>query len=81
MSSIPNLFAVGEVSGGIDGDNRLMGNALASIIVYGRTAGKEAALIAKKRNFPNTLSLDHLIDNGLIKLNEFHSESKLTFKK
>lgn len=59
MSSIPNLFAVGEVSGGIDGDNRLMGNALASMIVYGRTAGKESAEIAKKKNYSRTLSLDH----------------------
>ncbi len=66
MSSVPNLFAVGEVSGGIDGDNRLMGNALASIIVYGRTAGKEATEIAKKRNFSKTLSLDYLIDSNLI---------------
>lgn len=70
MSSIQNLFAVGEVSGGIDGDNRLMGNALASIIVYGRTAGKEAAEIAKKRNFSDTLSLDYLIDNKLIELDD-----------
>ena len=43
-----------------------MGNALASIIVYGRTAGKEATEIAKKRNFSKTLSLDYLIDSNLI---------------
>lgn len=69
MSSIQNLFAVGEVSGGIDGDNRLMGNTLSSIIVYGRTAGKEAAEIANKKDFSRTLSLDHLLANKLIEPN------------
>lgn len=59
-TSITNLFAIGEVSGGIDGDNRLMGNALLSAIVYGRTAGKEAANIAKSISMPKKLSIYHL---------------------
>ena len=70
MSTIPNLFAVGEVSGGIDGDHRLMGNALASVVVYGRTAGREAAEIAKKRDFSKKLSLDFLLENNLLIPNE-----------
>lgn len=40
---IPGLFAAGEVTGGIHGTNRLGGNALADIIVYGRVAGANAA--------------------------------------
>lgn len=40
---IEGLFAAGEVTGGIHGANRLGGNALADIIVYGRTAAKSAA--------------------------------------
>lgn len=62
MTEIPNLFAVGEVSGGIDGENRLMGNALSTVVVYGRTAGREAAQISKNISMPKYLSLSHLDD-------------------
>ncbi|ABR49588.1 flavocytochrome c [Alkaliphilus metalliredigens QYMF] len=40
---IPGLYAAGEVTGGIHGSNRLGGNALADIAVYGRIAGENAA--------------------------------------
>lgn len=40
---IPGLFAAGEVTGGIHAGNRLGGNAIADIMVYGRIAGKNAA--------------------------------------
>ncbi|MCI5774550.1 MAG: flavocytochrome c [Erysipelotrichaceae bacterium] len=40
---IKGLYAAGEVTGGIHGNNRLGGNALDDIIVYGRTAGSNAA--------------------------------------
>lgn len=55
MTSVRDLFAVGEVSGGIDGENRLMGNALAAAIVYGCTAGCEAAKISKQKIFSKKL--------------------------
>lgn len=41
--AVPGLFAAGEVTGGIHGANRLGGNAIADIIVFGRIAGKNAA--------------------------------------
>ena len=41
--AIPGLFAAGEVTGGVHGANRLGGNAVADIIVYGRIAAKSAA--------------------------------------
>ena len=44
---IPGLFAAGEVTGGIHGANRLGGNALVDIHVFGRTAGENAAKFAK----------------------------------
>lgn len=44
---IPGLFAAGEVTGGIHGKNRLGGNALVDIHVFGRTAGTNAAKAAK----------------------------------
>jgi succinate dehydrogenase / fumarate reductase flavoprotein subunit/L-aspartate oxidase len=42
-SGVQNLFVAGEASGGVHGRNRLMGNSLLDIIVYGRRAGKAAA--------------------------------------
>ncbi|HKM00481.1 MAG TPA: flavocytochrome c [Sedimentibacter sp.] len=41
--AINGLFAAGEVTGGVHGGNRLGGNAVADIIVFGRIAGKTAA--------------------------------------
>lgn len=40
---IPGLYAAGEVTGGIHGSNRLGGNALADVTVFGRIAGESAA--------------------------------------
>ena len=42
-TNIKNLFAAGEVVGGIHGRNRLMGNSLLDVVVFGRNAGKNAA--------------------------------------
>ncbi len=44
---IPGLYAAGEITGGIHGANRLGGNALIDIHVFGRTAGQNAAAEAK----------------------------------
>lgn len=44
---IPGLYAAGEVAGGVHGANRLGGNAVADIIVFGRIAGQQAADYAK----------------------------------
>ena len=41
---IENLYAAGEVTGGIHGTNRLGGNALTDTVVFGRIAGESAAL-------------------------------------
>lgn len=42
-SMIPNLYAAGEVSGGVHGQNRLGSNSLLDIFVFGRRAGRDAA--------------------------------------
>ena len=44
---IPALFAAGEVTGGVHGNNRLGGNAVADFTIYGRIAGQNAADFAK----------------------------------
>jgi succinate dehydrogenase / fumarate reductase flavoprotein subunit len=48
MSSIPGLFAAGECAAGINGANRLGGNSLSDLIVFGKRAGEYAAEFARK---------------------------------
>lgn len=43
QSNVENLFVAGEAVGGIHGRNRLMGNSLLDVIVFGRNAGRNAA--------------------------------------
>jgi len=46
-TNVPNLFVAGEASGGVHGRNRLMGNSLLDILVFGRRAGIDAAKKSK----------------------------------
>ena len=57
--AIPNLLVAGEAVGGIHGRNRLMGNSLLDIIVFGRNAGKAAAARAKETEL-GKMNLDHV---------------------
>jgi succinate dehydrogenase / fumarate reductase flavoprotein subunit/L-aspartate oxidase len=59
-TSIPGFFAAGEVSGGVHGENRLMGNSLLDVCVFGRIAGVSAALYAKEKAKDGRLTLDHV---------------------
>lgn len=43
QTTVENLYAAGEVVGGIHGRNRLMGNSLLDVIVFGRNAGRNAS--------------------------------------
>ncbi len=47
-SVIPGLFAAGEVTGGVHGNNRLGGNAVADFVIFGRIAGASAAAYAEQ---------------------------------
>ncbi len=47
-NAIPGLFAAGEVTGGVHGANRLGGNAVADIVVFGRISGTNAAKFVKE---------------------------------
>jgi succinate dehydrogenase / fumarate reductase flavoprotein subunit len=60
MSDVENLFVAGEAVGGIHGENRLMGNSLLDIIVFGRNAGIHAAEVAKNTVVSDKLSLEHV---------------------
>ena len=48
MSRVPGLFAAGECAAGINGANRLGGNSLSDIVVFGKRAGEFAAKFAKE---------------------------------
>ncbi len=48
-SSVPGLFAAGECAGGLHGSNRLGGNSLSDLVVFGRRAGLYAAEYANSR--------------------------------
>jgi succinate dehydrogenase / fumarate reductase flavoprotein subunit len=56
---VANLYGAGEVEGGVHGRNRLMGNSLLECIVFGRRAGKNAALRAKEIE-RGKLTLQHI---------------------
>lgn len=58
-TTVPNLFVAGEVGGGVQGRNRLGGNSLVDIFVFGRRAGRAAAEDAKQVQ-PGRLTLDHV---------------------
>lgn len=58
---LPGLFVSGEVGGGIHGENRLMGNSLLDIMVYGRIAGESAAAYVKSDAKDGKLNLDHVV--------------------
>ncbi len=67
-TSVPGLFAAGEVTGGVHGENRLGGNSLMDVLVFGRIAGRNAALYAKEMARDGGLTLDHV--------RAFHQELK-----
>ena len=59
QSGVENLFVAGEAVGGIHGRNRLMGNSLLDVIVFGRNAGQHASEKAKSVTV-GSLTLDHI---------------------
>jgi succinate dehydrogenase / fumarate reductase flavoprotein subunit len=62
-SDVPGLFVCGECAGGIHGRNRLMGNSLLDVCVFGRRAGQAAARWARQATDeqPGKPSLEHII--------------------
>jgi succinate dehydrogenase / fumarate reductase flavoprotein subunit len=53
QASVPGLFAAGEAAAGLHGANRLGGNSLSDLLVFGRRAGLAAAEHAKKTSAPS----------------------------
>ncbi len=56
------------MTGGVQGENRLAGNSLLDVLVFGKIAGKNAALYAREKARDGRLTLDHV--------RRFHQELK-----
>src|SRR5690349_14127562 len=67
MSTIPGLFAAGECAAGINGANRLGGNSLSDLLVFGKRAGEYAAKFAKehKRGTVDATAADRAMKEAL----------------
>jgi succinate dehydrogenase/fumarate reductase flavoprotein subunit len=60
-TNIPGLFVCGEVSGGVHGKNRLMGNSTLDCLVFGRRVGIESAKYVKEGvNIKGKIGMKHL---------------------
>jgi succinate dehydrogenase/fumarate reductase flavoprotein subunit len=62
QTGVKYLLVAGEASGGVHGRNRLMGNSLLDVIVFGRRAGTTASQLATQRSAEFTPSLNHLFN-------------------
>jgi len=81
-SSVPGLFAAGEVSGGMHGSNRLGGNSLSDLLVFGKRAGDGAAAyvdsLSGARPAVAEASLDEATAEALAPFNRAEGENPYT---
>jgi succinate dehydrogenase/fumarate reductase flavoprotein subunit len=59
-TNVEGLWVAGEVSGGVHGKNRLMGNSTLDCLVFGRRAGMSTAEYVKSQKGDSKIALDHL---------------------
>jgi len=59
-TTVAGFFVAGEVGGGVHGANRLMGNSLLDITVFGRLAGRTAGKFAKERTEVGKIGVEHV---------------------
>ena len=70
MTDVPGLFAAGECAAGLHGANRLGGNSLSDLLVFGKRAGEYAARFAQE-NAAGEISQDHAARVGRAALEPF----------
>jgi succinate dehydrogenase / fumarate reductase flavoprotein subunit len=73
MSNVPGLFAAGECGAGLHGANRLGGNSLSDLLVFGKRAGEYAAKFAKENN-AGTIDEKQITDAARWALEPFERE-------
>jgi succinate dehydrogenase / fumarate reductase flavoprotein subunit len=80
---VPGLFAAGEVSGGMHGSNRLGGNSLSDLLVFGKRAGEHASAYVDalaKRPKVTTADVEAALDVALAPLNRQSGENPYTLQ-
>ncbi len=77
MSTVPGLFAAGESAAGLHGANRLGGNSLSDLLVFGKRAGEYAAMFAKAHEAqpPDTGEVAEAIEQALVPLGRKDGEN------
>lgn len=75
-TSVPGLFAAGEVAAGLHGANRLGGNSLTDLLVFGRRAGEAAAQYVNHLNTPLALDEAQVQEEKELLLRPFESGGK-----
>jgi succinate dehydrogenase / fumarate reductase flavoprotein subunit len=78
---VPGLFAAGEVSGGMHGSNRLGGNSLSDLLVFGKRAGEYAAKYVDElpvRPSPSKSDVDAAVETILAPLSRAEGENPYT---
>ncbi|HSE42660.1 MAG TPA: fumarate reductase/succinate dehydrogenase flavoprotein subunit [Acidobacteriota bacterium] len=73
MSTLPGLFAAGECAAGINGANRLGGNSLSDLLVFGKRAGEFAAKFAKEHP-PGKIDPNQIEDAKTMALKPFENQ-------
>ena len=77
MSTVPGLFAAGEVAAGLHGANRLGGNSLSDLLVFGKLAGEHAAKFARSNSAPavDQSQIDAAVRDALAPFDRFESSN------
>jgi succinate dehydrogenase / fumarate reductase flavoprotein subunit len=77
MATVPGLFAAGEVAAGLHGANRLGGNSLSDLLVFGQRAGRFAATYAREHAAisPDPGEVDEAIEDALAPFEHASGES------
>jgi succinate dehydrogenase / fumarate reductase, flavoprotein subunit len=83
MSRVPGLFAAGECAAGINGANRLGGNSLSDLLVFGKRAGEFAARFAKENQHGaiNTAEIDDIVREALRPFEQREGENPYTLQR
>jgi succinate dehydrogenase / fumarate reductase, flavoprotein subunit len=83
MSRVPGLFAAGECAAGINGANRLGGNSLSDLLVFGKRAGEFAAKFAKENQHGaiNTSEIESVVREALRPFEQREGENPYTLQR
>jgi succinate dehydrogenase / fumarate reductase, flavoprotein subunit len=83
MSRVPGLFAAGECAAGINGANRLGGNSLSDLLVFGKRAGEFAARFAKENKYGaiNTAEIENVAREALRPFEQREGENPYTLQR